>query len=211
MESKFMISDVLSTSWKCTKSQIWVLAGLMIGYTIISSILSVFAMPSQNSITGIIITSLVSLIIGCLFRLGYIKNAFQALDGEEPQFSAYGQQAPKIFKYIIASIIMGIIVCIGLALLIIPGIYLALRLQFFTAAMVEENAGIIDSLKRSWEITEGQVLPLFLLALAMMGLTLLGFILLFVGIFVAIPLVTVMYCDVFRLLSTSVTSTSIDE
>ena len=51
---------------------------------------------------------------------------------------------------------MGIIVVFGICLFIIPGIYLALRLQFFTAFIVEEDTGIIESLKRSWEITRGQ-------------------------------------------------------
>ena len=55
------------------------------------------------------------------------------MDGEEPQFSAYGQQSRKIFTYLIASIIMGIAVAIGIFLLIVPGIYLAIRLQFYSA------------------------------------------------------------------------------
>ena len=42
MEPKFMISEVFSTSWKYTKSQIWVLVGLFIGYFILSSIISMF-------------------------------------------------------------------------------------------------------------------------------------------------------------------------
>ena len=36
MEPKFMISEVFGTSWKYTKSQIWVLVGLFIGYFILS-------------------------------------------------------------------------------------------------------------------------------------------------------------------------------
>ena len=40
MEPKFMISEVFGTSWKYTKSQIWVLVGLFIGYFILSSIIS---------------------------------------------------------------------------------------------------------------------------------------------------------------------------
>ena len=39
MEPKFMISEVFGTSWKYTKSQIWVLVGLFIGYFILSSII----------------------------------------------------------------------------------------------------------------------------------------------------------------------------
>jgi len=143
MEPKFMISEVFGTSWKHTKSQIWVLVGLFIGFSILSMIVTLFSMPAQGSIVGRVIVQIVSLLISCIFMLGYVKNIFQALDGEEPQFSAYGQQSRKIITYLIANILFSIAVCIGTVLLIIPGIYLYLRLQFFTAFIVEEDCGII--------------------------------------------------------------------
>ena len=52
MEPKFMISEVFGTSWKYTKSQIWVLVGLFIGYFILSMIISIFGMPAQGSMVG---------------------------------------------------------------------------------------------------------------------------------------------------------------
>lgn len=192
MEPKFMISEVFGTSWKHTKSQIWVLVGLFIGFSILSMIVTLFGMPAQGSIVGRVIVQIVSLLISCIFMLGYVKNIFQALDGEEPQFSAYGQQSRKIITYLIANILFSIAVCIGTVLLIIPGIYLYLRLQFFTAFIVEENCGIIESLQKSWNMTQGQTLPLFLLLLTMIGTAIVGCILFFVGFFVAVPLIYMM-------------------
>lgn len=202
MEPKFMISEVFGTSWKYTKSQIWVLVGLFIGYFILSSIISLFGMPAQGSMVGKIIVNLISAVISRAFMLGYIKNLFQTMDGEEPQFSAYGQQSRKIFTYLIASIIMGIAVAIGIFLLIVPGIYLAIRLQFYSAYIVEEDCGIIESLQKSWDLTKGQGMPLFLLLLAMIGTAIVGCILFFVGLFVAVPLIYMMQCYTFRKLNT---------
>ena len=201
MGSKFSMSEVCSTSWQRTKAQIWVLSGLIIGMSIISFTLGVFAMPIQQSVMGAIVINLISCIISCIFALGYMKNIFQALDGEEPQFSAYGQQARKIITYLVANILMAIIVTLGLCLFIIPGIYLALRLQFYAALIVEDDAGIIESLQRSWEITRGQEMSLFMLMLAMIGICILGLILLGIGIFVAMPLIYMMYAYVFRKLN----------
>ncbi len=201
MGSKFSISEVCSTSWQRTKAQIWVLSGLIIGMSIISFTLGVFAMPIQQSVMGAIVINLIICIISCIFALGYMKNIFQALDGEEPQFSAYGQQARKIITYLVANILMAIIVTLGLCLFIIPGIYLALRLQFYAALIVEDDAGIIESLQRSWEITRGQEMSLFMLMLAMIGICILGLILLGIGIFVAMPLIYMMYAYVFRKLN----------
>lgn len=202
MEPKFSISEVCKTSWQRTKAQIWVLAGLLIGMTIISFTLGAFAMPMQKSIVGMTVTNLISAVISLIFSLGYLKNIFQALDGEEPQFSAYGQQARKILTYFVASLFMGIIVTFGLCLFIIPGIYLALRLQFFAALIVEDDAGIIESLKRSREITNGQSISLLILLLVMVGFCILGLILLGIGIFAATPLIYMMYGYVFRKLNT---------
>lgn len=154
MEPKFIISEVFSTAWKGTKSQLWILAGLLIGYCILSFTLTAFAMPMQSSIIGKIIVNVISALFSIIFSLGYMKNIFQALDGEEPQFSAYGQQTKNIITYFLASLITGFVVLAGFLFFIIPGIYLALRLQFFQAFIIEENAGIIESLHKSWEINE---------------------------------------------------------
>lgn len=202
MEPKFMISEVFSTSWKSTKSQLWILAGLLIGYFILSFTLAVFGTPMQGSWAGMIIVNVITILFSIIFTLGYMKNIFQALDGEEPQFSAYGQQTKNISTYFFASLITILAVAIGCLFFLIPGIYIAIRLQFFLAFIIEENAGVIDSLRKSWEITKGEVLPLFILGLVMCGITLLGLILFGIGIFAAIPLVYMMYCYVFRKLNT---------
>ena len=211
MEPKFMISEVFGTSWKHTKSQIWVLVGLFIGFSILSMIVTLFGMPAQGSIVGRVIVQIVSLLISCIFMLGYVKNIFQALDGEEPQFSAYGQQSRKIITYLIANILFSIAVCIGMVLLIIPGIYLYLRLQFFTAFIVEEDCGIIESLQKSWNMTQGQTLPLFLLLLTMIDTAIVGCILFFVGFFVAVPLIYMMQCYTFRKLNTISTEEEVQQ
>ena len=206
MEAKFSISEVAGTSWKFTKSQIWVLAGMFLAYCVVTGILNLITSSSY------VLNLLVQLIIGSLFTLGFIRNMFQTMDGEEPQFSAYGQEGRKFLQYLVANILYSIIVCIGIVLLIIPGIYLAIRLQFFQQYIVsEERCSAIDALKKSWELTQGQAMPLFLLALVQIGLTLLGLILLVVGLFVAIPLIVMMQCYVFRQLTIDNSQLTINE
>jgi len=199
----FVLSDVLRIAWKGLISQIWLLAGLLIGYVIVSLSLILFIpFPEQGtiSVAGMAIT-LLSLVLSLLFSLGYTQNMFQTLDGEEPQFSAYGQQSRKSITWLIAGLIYMVVVIVGLALLVFPGIYLAIRLQFFYTSIVEEDTGIMTSLKRSWEITRGQTIPLFWLLLVAIGLTVLGLAFFVIGIFITFPLVGLMYCYVFRKLT----------
>jgi uncharacterized membrane protein len=207
MERKIFISETVKAAWKALKAQIWILVGLVIGYTIISLLLSLFQPASIASITisGIAVC-IVGLLFSLVFELGYLKNLFQALDGDEPQFSAYGQQSRRIFTYFLASILYAVVVCVGLALFIVPGIYLGLRLQFYAMSIVEEDAGIVSSLKRSWEITKGHGGRLFLLLLVCTGFALLGVIAFVIGIFVVYPLIGLMTCHVFRKLTVSTES-----
>jgi len=203
MEEKLVYSDILKTAWKGLKSQFWLLVGLVIGFTIIYSLLMIFTIPDKVEsfeVSKIIVNILSAFIFG-LFVMGYLKNCLQTLDGEEPQFSAYGQVSRKLLIFLVAYIIYYVIVIIGLVLLIAPGIYLSLRLQFFFASMVEENTGIIDSFKRSWNITKGHSLSLFILSLIMLLIYFIGCIALFVGVFIAAPLMVLMYGVIFRKLT----------
>jgi uncharacterized membrane protein len=163
----------------------------------------IFSIPTgKDSITasGIVISIFGFLFMG-IFQMGYLKNCFQTLDGEEPQFSAYGQESLKIVKYIVAYILFSLIILIGFVLLIFPGVYLYLRLQFYLAFIVDENAGIIESFKKSWGITKNKVLSLFVLFFIMLLIVLIGNIALIVGLFVAMPFISLIYAFVYRKLT----------
>ena len=208
MNTTIVISEVLSTSWKNVKSQIWILAGLVIGMCLISFTISLLMSPLSTSIGGMLISSLISILISSIFALGYIKNMFQTMDGDEPQFSAYMSHPSKIVNYFIAGLLFSLSLCIGLVFFIIPGIYLYLRLQFYGQFIVDENAGSIESLKKSWNLTKGYELnhyayelSLFLLMLAQLFILIIGALLFLVGLLVAYPLVIMSQCYVYRLLN----------
>lgn len=196
MERKLIISDLLRKAWQSLRAQIWVLAGLVIGYTIISLLLTC-TMP-YVSYPGRAALGLANTFFTLVFALGYLKNLFQALDGEEPQFSAYGQMSRKVFALLFAYILYTVIVALGLVLLIVPGVYVGLRWVFAPQIIVEENAGALSSLRRSWEITRGTTGQVFKLVLAGCGIMLLGHLAFGIGIFLAIPLVHLMMCAAYR-------------
>ena len=203
MNEKIVYTDILKTAWKGLISQIWLLAGLLIGFTIIYSLLLLFAIPAKGepvSISGFIVLCICLLLAG-LFFMGYLRNCMQTLDREEPQFSAYGHVAIKLLSFLAGYIVFTVIVSIGFSLLLFPGVYLWLRFQFFFASMVDEDFRVIASFKRSWTITKGHTLQLFVLMLFHILIFLIGTIVLGAGIFVAVPLITLMYGYIFRKLT----------
>ena len=203
MNDKLVYSEIFKAAWKGLKSQFWLLVGLIIGFTIIYSLLVIFTIPAKGEAIGIsgIVVIILGLMLLCLFSMGYIKNCIQTLEGEEPQFSSYGQVSRKLISFLIMYILFSLIISVGFALLILPGIYLSIRLQYCFISMVDENTGIIESLKRSWAITKGYSLQILVLSIIMLFIYFVGCIALFIGIFIAAPLISLMYVYTYRKLT----------
>jgi len=72
----------------------------------------------------------------------------------------------KAVRWFAATILTGILVILGFAAFILPGIYIMFKLIFFTYFIILENKGIRDSFKRSWAITKGSLWKICLLSLS---------------------------------------------
>jgi len=75
---------------------------------------------------------------------------------------------------VIATLLAAVPTAAGLLLLILPGLYMAGRLAMVLPLVVEEGAGGVDAVRRSWALTEGN------------GLRIIGFALMWVGWFLAL-------------------------
>jgi len=133
--------------------------------------------------------------------LGLIKISLKLCDGEEAKFSDLISQYKLFFRYLFASFIYGLITFLGFILLIVPGIILLIRLGFFDYLIIDKNSKIIESLKRSWEITKGNTWNLFLLYFLFALINILGAFALIVGLFWSIPTTVVARTFVYRKLS----------
>ncbi|WP_420606205.1 hypothetical protein [Novosphingopyxis sp.] len=71
--------------------------------------------------------------------------------------------ALKLFiPFLLLGILTGILVLIGFFLLVIPGIYLAIKFSLGGAVIAAENiANPIEAMKRSWRATKGNSLRIF--------------------------------------------------
>ncbi len=66
---------------------------------------------------------------------------------------------------ILANILVGVIVVIGLILLIIPGIVFACKLAFTPYLVVDRKMEVIEAVKESWRMTDGHAGTVFLIGL----------------------------------------------
>ena len=94
-------------------------------------------------------------------------------------------------------------VIIPIILIIIPAVYISVRLQFYNYFLLEEEGGIIESIKRSAEISKGYVGELFLLGAVLSIIILVSIIPLGLGLLISIPLSTMATSYVYLKLKTT--------
>ncbi|MEN4044465.1 MAG: hypothetical protein PQ971_06525 [Methanobacterium sp.] len=96
--------------------------------------------------------SLIGLFLyGMVIRMVYVAN-------KEEMISLFEEAKVVAGKYIfllIASILVSLITLLGLIAIIIPGVFLSIKLIYFSYAMLIDDEDVIGSLKKSWEIIKG--------------------------------------------------------
>ncbi len=135
------------------------------------------------------------------FSLGLIQIYLAIVDSQPANFAQLFSPYRLVFKYLVVSIISGLITLIGILLLVIPGIIFSLKLQFWPWLMVDRNLGVGDSLRESWQMTKGVKLNLLLFNIILVFLTLIGALIFGIGLLVAIPVTQLATAYVYRQLS----------
>jgi len=76
-----------------------------------------------------------------------------------------------LLNLIVGGIVYGIAVTIGLILLVVPGIYVMVVLAFMQIYIVAEGDNFVAAMRKSWRLTEGSRLSLFLLGAVVVGIS----------------------------------------
>ena len=86
---------------------------------------------------------------------------------------------------VIANIVVGVIVGMGIIMLIVPGIIFACRLAFVPYLVVDQEMDVMDALRVSWDMTRGYGWQIFLMGFLAFWIVIGGLICLFVGVFIS--------------------------
>lgn len=191
---KLSIKDCISFAWKTFRARPWlfVYTGLIIfGVNIaIELVQTVFDAAGETGIWPItaLLSFVLSIVTSTLIGMGTLNFGLKAHDTNAAGASYKDLWAPKHFwKYLVLSVIVFVAVLLGLVLLVVPGIIVGLLFTFGTVLVVDRGLGPIEALKESIRLTRGNLWKLFLLALALLGLNILGVLALIIGLLVTVP------------------------
>lgn len=153
-------------------------------------------MMYQHSI-ALAVTGILMLILFLGLFLGCVRVVLDFHDTHTSSikrlFSCFGR-TPIMF---VALLIYVLTLMIGLVLLIVPGVYAGLRLRFFPFFIVDKNAGIVESLRKSYAATQGSIWQLFALLAAWITLAA-PFNLTPFGMIILFPALELSYAFVYR-------------
>lgn len=203
-KKSFNIGEAVGFGWNTVKKNLLFFVGLqlILGLTsYVPSILEKLISKDQGMLIFLISLALWVLQIGV--SLGFLYIALKFVDGKKAKFSdLFSQFNPGLlFNYFITSLMVGLLTVGGFLLLIIPGIILMIRYNFYEFILVDKNIGYIQGLSASWKITKGNFWKLCLFGLTLVGINLLGLLALFVGLLVTIPLSMLATAYAYRKLS----------
>lgn len=202
--TKFSKSEAIKFGWDTTKKNIKFFVILLILVWIInliprflSSPVS-FVMPKGIiddsyfmrmlfAVIFILIIAMITWFLKNLVDIGLIKIALKFHGNQKPVFGDLFSGTKVFWQYIAGSILYGLIVIAGFLLLIIPGIIWSIKFQYYSYLIIDKGLGPVEALKQSSKITQGIKWDLFVFNLALIGVIVLGFLALFIGLFWAVP------------------------
>ena len=104
---------------------------------------------------------------------------------------------------VLASLLVSVIIIIGLALLIIPGIIFACKLVFTPYLVVDRKMEVIEAIKESWRMTSGHAWTVFCIGLLAIPIGIAGLICFGVGVIISIMWVTITFASLYHAVSMS--------
>ncbi len=191
---KFSSKEAVQFGWDKMKTNLGFFIILLLIVYLSPSIIQAFI----KELFGEGLAAFVEFIISSFLQMCLIRTALRFCDNEKGQFSDLYTLYPLFLKYLVAEILYGLIILVGLVLLIVPGVIWAVKFQFVGYFIIEKGCGPVEALRRSSEITRDSIWDLFLFDLLLVGICILGVISLLVGLFAAIPTVMVAHAFIYR-------------
>jgi uncharacterized membrane protein len=111
------------------------------------------------------IGGVVSLLVSAFMMGGLITTALKAARGQPTSFGDPFSGGRYFGQNLVAAIVVSIVVAIGMLLCLVPGIIVALGTCLYGMLIVDQHLPGVDAIKRSWEITKGHKLNIFIFGL----------------------------------------------
>lgn len=189
----FKISESLQYGIKATIANFWVLFSVLVLLFGVGWVNTIFNGLDLYWVYVTLLTLLSVFLSAFLLRV--ILNIF---DNKKNKFEEVAEIFPKLFRFILASIIYQGIVLIGLILFIVPGIIMIVKFQFTPYLIIDKDLELGEAFRKSNELASGVQWKLFWFMIVGIAVSLSGFIVFGIGALFSIPTVWMAGVFVYR-------------
>ena len=131
-----------------------------------------------------------SILLSAPLSLGMAIFFLNIIRGNEVRIEQIFDGFKNYVPALIVTLLIAVAVVFGLILLIIPGIIVGIGLSMSMFILADNpTMSAVDVLKASWEMMKGHKADYFLYVLLTIGIVILGFLALIIGIFYVLPIV----------------------
>ena len=210
----FSTGSALRFGWETFKKRPWFFIGSTVVILLASGLINAFTTAIDGAMGGSveepsIVGIVINLGLDTLLSMGATAFYLAAHDNPDTVSLSSLWHPRPFWKFLGASILLGLAIAIGFILLIVPGIIFSLMFLFTTFIVIERELGPIEAMKESNRITRGHKWPLLGFVLVLTLINLLGLLALVVGLLVSIPVSTLAFVHAYRELSAKAGATPV--
>ncbi|MFW5887978.1 MAG: hypothetical protein ACOCUH_04200 [Bacteriovoracia bacterium] len=196
---EFNIGDSLHIGWEKFKDNVGVWIGPLFVSLVIFSIGS-FLGRHTSGFLGVII-SIAMYLLNTFIAMGFASLALRTYDQGDVEFSDFFYYKDRFYSYLAATIVASIAISLGMVLLIVPGVFAIVVFSMFPFAHIDQNLTGLESLKRSYQITEDHRWQLFGFLLVVGLLNFVGSVFFIIGLFITVPVTAIAAAHLYRRLT----------
>lgn len=155
--------------------------------------------PTQPSLLLTAMATIASFLLGVLLQAAFIQGSINEVDGRKPDFASF-LMIRNLGIVVLAAVLVGVATAIGLVLCILPGIVVGFLTYFTLQFVIDRDQDAVTAIKSSYQLTSRNVGQLLLLALACIGINILGAIPCLLGLLVTGPVTLIASTYAYRVL-----------
>jgi phage FluMu protein Com len=110
-----------------------------------------------------VVGNLATSLFGVWLGIGQAKYFLKIARGQPAEIADLFSGGPHFINILLASLLFGLIVGVGLLLCVVPGVILSLMFSQYYYLVLDRNVPVLESLGQSKELTNGNKLTLFLI------------------------------------------------
>ncbi len=184
-------SKSYSAGWRTMGIYFVELLVIGIVYSILSGPVSIFQINGHGFEWYMVPLILFAMLYGLFVAgpIGYGANwvFLKAVRGERVEIrDMFAVFQKNYWNAVIANVVVAVIVMLGMAMIIVPGIIFACRLAFVPYLVVDKEMDVMEALRVSWNMTRGYGSQIFLMGVMAFFIAIGGLLLFIVGIFISI-------------------------